>query len=103
MRHDSVGIKALRRLHDKQTPDQVLCHLANVIPVRRGKLKSALFDQLEQSLVVLIVEGRETTEPIGQEKAKRGQYLFQKTCIRAEIDYIGSSQLMKAISSYPSS
>ena len=70
MGHNSVGIKALRRRHDKQTTDQVLCHVANVIPVRGRKFKSALFNQLEQGLVVLIVERRETTEPERQENSK---------------------------------
>ena len=71
MGHNSVGIKSLRRRHDKQAPDQVLCQVANVIPVRGRKFKSALFNQLEQGLVILIVERREATEPERQENSKK--------------------------------
>ena len=71
MGHNSVSIKALRRRNDKQAPDQVLCHVANVIPVRGRKFKSAFFNQLEQGLVVLIVERREATEPERQENSKK--------------------------------
>ena len=71
MGHNSVGIKALRRRHDKQAPDQVLCQVTNVIPVRGRKFKSALFNQLEQGLVILIIERREATEPERQENSKK--------------------------------
>ena len=53
----------MSRIHNKKALDQFLGHVADVVPVGRGELESTLFNQLKQSLVVLVVEGWETTKP----------------------------------------
>ena len=70
--HNSVGVQALRGHHSEQLLNQVFGHVWNVVPIGRRELESSLFDQLEQSLIVLIVEGRESTKP--KERARIYKY-----------------------------
>ena len=61
--HDAVSIESFGRFYPEKSADKVLSEFGNVIPVRRRELKGTLLDQLEQRLIVLVVEGRETTKP----------------------------------------
>jgi hypothetical protein len=56
---DLFCIESVFRLNDEQFPDEVLCALRNVVPVRRGEFVLALLDHVKKLLIIILEEGRE--------------------------------------------